>query len=237
MGTLLHVSFDKRLLDPGLGLKPVVFYAENHVFHGYKSNKGIQFMFDARADRSNPDSYYSIIAGRADLAKSVFYLKPRSLDEAIATTLFAIGSDCEDKKNYEGALFFSTEAAKKDSLLVNNLRLIGLSNLCLKKISSAILAYDKILSADSLDARTFYLRGRLYRNDLKNLPLAAKDFERVLELNSNYFEAYEQLGKTYVDIGEPLKAQKVIDRMEELGRVWTMTEIINLTKYMRESAK
>ena len=106
----------------------------------------------------------------------------------------------------------------------------------------AIKVYTEAIELNPDNEKAWYLRGRMYRNDLQ-YELAIKDFTRAIELNPNYFEAYLQRALTYdtlqqdeLAMADAKKAVELKPNNDTANILFTLIyDGINLRKRAREA--
>lgn len=86
-------------------------------------------------------------------------------------------------------------------------------------------AFDKAIKYDKSNYEAYYLRGCAKVNG-KKYHEAIVDFEKAIELKPNYADAYFNIGRTYILLGDNDKACEYYKLAQQYGRP-------NLEDYLR----
>lgn len=92
----------------------------------------------------------------------------------------------------------------------------GIDALKSQQFADAKKCFDKVLGVTPDDANTNFLDGMAYAglNDLKG---AAKHYEKAVRANSKLVPAQQELGVTYVKLGDVAKAQATLAKLQKLN--------------------
>ena len=108
------------------------------------------------------------------------------------------------EKKYQDVIKFGEKLIKKKSNDTQLIYLLGLSSINLQKHLNAEKYFEKLLSLKKT-YEIYYIYGNILKS-LKKYSEASTSFEKAIELNPNFSEAFNNLGNIKKSLNEPDKA-------------------------------
>ena len=108
------------------------------------------------------------------------------------------------EKKYQDVIKFGEQLIKKKSNDTQLIYLLGLSFINLQKFLNAEKYFEKLLSLKKT-YEIYYIYGNILKS-LKKYSEASTSFEKAIELNPNFSEAFNNLGNIKKSLNEPDKA-------------------------------
>ena len=108
------------------------------------------------------------------------------------------------EKKYQDVIKFGEKLIKKKSNDTQLIYLLGLSSINLQKFLNAEKYFEKLLSLKKTH-EIYYIYGNILKS-LKKYSEASASFEKAIELNPNFSEAFNNLGNIKKSLNEPDKA-------------------------------
>ena len=108
------------------------------------------------------------------------------------------------EKKYQDVIKFGEKLIKKKSNDTQLIYLLGLSSINLQKFLNAEKYFEKLLSLKKT-YEIYYIYGNILKS-LKKYSEASASFEKAIELNPNFSEAFNNLGNIKKSLNEPDKA-------------------------------
>ena len=108
------------------------------------------------------------------------------------------------EKKYQDVIKFGEKLIKKKSSDTQLIYLLGLSSINLQKFLNAEKYFEKLLSLKKT-YEIYYIYGNILKS-LKKYSEASTSFEKAIELNPNFSEAFNNLGNVKKSLNEPDKA-------------------------------
>ncbi len=112
--------------------------------------------------------------------------------------------DLFKEKKYQDVIKLGEKLIKKKSNDIQLIYLLGLSSINLQKFFNAEKYFEKLLSLKKTH-EIYYIYGNILKS-LKKYSEASTSFEKAIELNPNFSEAFNNLGNIKKSLNEPDKA-------------------------------
>jgi tetratricopeptide (TPR) repeat protein len=132
-----------------------------------------------------------------------------------ATCLFLLTTSASVRANNNGGSMSSAPSMSTPDFDAATEYRNGIEALKANKFADAKKAFGNVLQVASTDANANFLAG-LADAGLNDLKSAAKHYERATKANSKMVDAHQELGVTYVKLGQRDKAQAELTKLQKL---------------------
>ena len=121
------------------------------------------------------------------------------------------------EKNYNSFIKLGLKLLKKNSKNYQLIYMIGLSYVNLQKYAEAEKYFDKLLHVQK-KPEIFFIQANIHKQ-LKKYDSAINYFEKAIQLNPNFSEAYNNLGNTKKRVGKIDEAISCFEKAIQLKEI------------------